>query len=261
MYGNGHHISNVSPLLQMWTERPVDGFGQGSNAPQLNPNGYQSTHMPSDPRRPAPSDPRSQQYRSWPPVSERQAPPAVAQHATLNSSQYTQKSQSNIEDEDDVPPLPPVSDTMANSASAPNIPSVNSKSERPGKGGISPADLHTLAELSEDGRILKTVHELQEEQVRKENELLAKRTAIIEKHENDLLALEITGTLSPQQKRENKQLLAEELRIYDKMILKEMDFVRKNQQAGVPLFNVTNDPRAIIRQQNVLSLLTSMMPT
>ncbi|KAI8585218.1 hypothetical protein BDZ88DRAFT_456170 [Geranomyces variabilis] len=133
-------------------------------------------------------------------------------------------------------------------------------------GGISSDDFRKLAELSEEGRVYELVSELEGNQRQKEDELLAKRAAIIEKHDSDLLAQEITGSLSPSQARQSRQQLVEELKIFDKMVLKEMDFVRRNQQmvlqeAGIPLFCASDDPALIERQQKLLALLATMMPS
>ncbi|KAJ3156196.1 hypothetical protein HDU86_003959 [Geranomyces michiganensis] len=133
-------------------------------------------------------------------------------------------------------------------------------------GGMSSDDFRKMAELSEDGRVFALVSDLQETQRLKENELLAKRAAIIEKHDSDRLAQEITGSLNPLQARQAQRQLVEELKIFDKMVLKEMDFVRRNQQttlqeAGVPLFSPSDDPALILRQQKLLALLAAMNPS
>ncbi|KAI8827263.1 uncharacterized protein EV422DRAFT_502942 [Fimicolochytrium jonesii] len=156
-------------------------------------------------------------------------------------------------------------DTTAQPSSSPPKPRPRLEGRMSETGKPSPAVLHALAELSEDGKIFQLIKELQKSQTEKETQLLSKRLALTKKADNDLLAMDILGNIPAHEKRQRAQRLEEELVVFDRMIIREMDVLRRGQQgvleeAGVPMYYVTEDPVQIGQQQKLLELLLNMAP-
>ncbi|KAF9987862.1 hypothetical protein BGZ75_010341 [Mortierella antarctica] len=139
-------------------------------------------------------------------------------------------------------------------------------------GKITPQLLKRLAAIAEadaqeGGTLLREIKRLQERQIKMENSLFEDRLAVLEKHKKALIQLqasEIMGVNITAQMQKTKNAHKEELKQFDKHVIRRMDkevtAVQESlSRAGVPTMSLTQDPIRIAAQIRVLRLLEDML--
>ncbi|CAO3565611.1 unnamed protein product [Mortierella alpina] len=139
-------------------------------------------------------------------------------------------------------------------------------------GKITPQLLKRLAAIAEadaqeGGTLLDEIKRLQERQIKMEKSLFEDRQAVLEKHKKALIQLqasEIIGVNITAQMQKTKNAHKEELKQFDKHVIRRMDkeitAVQESlSRAGVPTMSLTQDPIRIAAQIRVLRLLEDML--
>ncbi|KAF9956258.1 hypothetical protein BGZ72_002877 [Mortierella alpina] len=139
-------------------------------------------------------------------------------------------------------------------------------------GKITPQLLKRLAAIAEadaqeGGTLLGEIKRLQERQMSMERSLFEDRQAVLEKHKKSLIQLqasEIMGVNITAQMQKTKNAHREELKQFDKHVIRRMDkeitAVQESlSRAGVPTMSLTQDPIRIAAQIRVLRLLEDML--
>ncbi|KAF9962353.1 hypothetical protein BGZ70_008070 [Mortierella alpina] len=140
-------------------------------------------------------------------------------------------------------------------------------------GKITPQLLKRLAAIAEadaqeGGTLSGEIRKLQERQIKVEKSLFEDRQAVLEKHKKALIQLqassEIMGVNITAQMQKTKNAHKEELKLFDKHVIRRMDkeitAVQESlSRAGVPTMSITQDPIRIAAQIRVLRLLEDML--
>ncbi|KAF9563030.1 hypothetical protein EC968_005023 [Mortierella alpina] len=139
-------------------------------------------------------------------------------------------------------------------------------------GKITPQLLKRLAAIAEadaqgGGTLLNEIKRLHERQINMEKSLFEDRQAVLEKHKKSLVQLqasEIMGVNIAAQMQKTKSAHKEELKQFDKHVIRRMDkeitAVQESlSRAGVPTMSLTQDPIRIAAQIRVLRLLEDML--
>ncbi|KAI9205956.1 uncharacterized protein BJ171DRAFT_55575 [Polychytrium aggregatum] len=136
--------------------------------------------------------------------------------------------------------------------------------ESPARGErITPAVVIKVARMCEDAAFVDSIKRLKDEQLQLERDLLRQRKALIAKHEDKEWASEIIGTATSASTHEIRQRLEKELRIFDRLMMGQLEQIQQIQQSaiaklGVPLFWETSDPVEMLTQKKILGYILDM---
>lgn len=119
------------------------------------------------------------------------------------------------------------------------------------------------------GILLNEIKRLRERQMKMERSLFEDRQAIIAKHKKDLVKLQASEIMGMDVTKQMKQIKAEhgqELKKFDKHVIRTLDKEIRNVQetlskAGVPVMSSTTDPAMVASQIKVLRLLEETLQT